>query len=617
MVEPDLLTGETPLKAAAPDPRFGLLFWFLVLIMGAIVGRSFQLQIIESERFQLQAEENRVEALPIPAPRGIIYDQRNEQLSINVASTNVILDPVTLPSEENEAPLFDNLPRFIPITPDELRAQISRVRATGQLVILHRALAHEDAITLASALDVLPGVRLESSSARSYPHGAALAHVVGYTSPVGSEEFERRADLRITDSTGKAGIEKQYDEQLRGRNGAIYREVDAQQRPQKELGEEPSVPGADLRLSIDAGLQDYIYHFLETYRPATPNQAAEETDDVAAGQPPVGAVVVLEPASGAIRALVSYPSYNPNVFSQPILREEAQTILSDSAQPLFNRAISGTYAPGSTIKPLLAAAGLAEGLISTQTAWFSSGGIRVGEWFFPDWKAGGHGATDVYKALAESVNTFFYLLVGGDETHQGLGPEVTDRYLSSFAWGKTTGIDLPGEEAGLVPGPGWKERYKNERWYIGDTYHLAIGQGDVLVTPLQVAVATAAIANGGKVPEPFVVEQYTAPDTTVSHEIKTESLGIDSRHLETVRRGMRQAVTEGSARRLLSLPMSVAGKTGTAQIGGTDDTHAWFTSFGPYENPELVVTVLLERAGGGEMAAVPVAEAIWRWWAER
>jgi penicillin-binding protein 2 len=247
----------------------------------------------------------------------------------------------------------------------------------------------------------------------------------------------------------------------------------------------------------------------------------------------------------------------------------------------------------------------------------STGGIRIGEWFFPDWKAGGHGVTDVGKALAESVNTFFYILVGGYEQTRGLGVDKAGEYLRAFSWGSPTNIDVPGEAPGLVPGPDWKEETLRQPWYIGDTYHLAIGQGDVLVTPLQVAVATAAIANDGRVIEPYLVERERNPSgEEATHTTVERKLSIAREHLATVRAGMRQGVTEGSGRRLSTLPIAVAGKTGTAQIGGTEDTHAWYTSFGPYENPELVVTVLLERGGEGDDAAVPVAQKIWQWWAD-
>ena len=477
-------------------------------------------------------------------------------------------------------------------------------------------MSNEDTIAISSALEQLPGLRLESSSVRSYAKERVFAHVLGYTGLVDKDELAARGDLAISDSIGKAGLEKEYDQLLRGRSGAAYREVDASGRPQHDLRQLAPIAGADLYLTIDAELQEYIYQLLDE-RARAEGGGEKAAADQEKRVPTAGAVIALDPTTGAVRALVSYPAYDPNVFSQPARRDPAQKILTDPLQPLFNRAVGGTYAPGSTIKPLFAAAGLSAGLITPQTTWLSSGGLRVGEWFFPDWKAGGHGITDVRKALAESVNTFFYLLVGGDATVKGLGPETAGEFLRSFSWGEPTGIDVPGEAGGLVPGPEWKEDTLGQPWYIGDTYHLAIGQGDVLVTPLQVAVATAAIANDGRVFTPRVVEREQEADGGTSrHPASEEKLPIAREHLAVVRQGMRQAVTEGSARRLTTLPIPLAGKTGTAQVGGTEDTHAWFTSFGPYEKPELVVTVLLERGGEGDDAAVPLAEKIWQWWAE-
>lgn len=579
-------------------PRLRLLGWLLVAVFSITLARSFYLQIIRGERFQLQAEENRVVVLPRPAPRGIIYDSQNQPLLTNVASTNVYLDPQNLPTEENETHLFDLLPNLLPIEPEVLRERLTVARSQRQPVLLSRALNHDEVITLESRVHELPGVRLSSATVRSYPLGAALAPILGYTGHADEVEVQQRPELLPGEVSGKAGVEKYYDVQLRGRSGAAFQEVDAAQRPQKEIGEYTPLPGEDLFLTIDAQFQQHIFSLLEA------RAAAARTDE----PPVVGSVIALEPETGAVRALVSYPSFDPNIFSQPGLRSGAADILADPRQPLFNRAVSGTYAPGSTIKPLLAAAGLAEGIITRETTWLSSGGIRIGQWFFPDWKAGGHGLTNVTKALAESVNTFFYIVAGGDETRPGLGIERVARSLREFSLGVPTGIDLPGEAEGLVPTPDWKVKTKGERWYIGDTYHLAIGQGDVLVTPLQVAVATAAIANGGRVVTPHVVATEHAGSRT---------LGISDRHLAVVREGMRAAVTGGSARRLARLPIPLAGKTGTAQVGGSDLTNAWFTSFGPYDNPSLVVTVLLEGAGEGDDVAVPLAEEIWRWWAKQ
>jgi len=328
-------------------------------------------------------------------------------------------------------------------------------------------------------------------------------------------------------------------------------------------------------------------------------------------------VVALDPRNGAVRALVSYPSFDPNVFSQPRFRAGVNDYLNDQRQPLLNRPISGMYPPGSTIKPFLAVAALEEGVVTETTSVYSDGGLSIGIWNFPDWKAGGHGQTDLVKALAESVNTYFYILAGGDDTRLGLGVERIADYLRLFGWGEETDIDLPGEQAGLIPSPEWKQQTKDERWYIGDTYHLGIGQGDVLATPLQIAVATAAVANGGVVYQPHVVSEEKMSDgDTYQPVIRKSTLSVKPRHLATVRRGMRSAVLDGSARGMRDIAVPVAGKTGTAQFSSEDATHAWVTSFGPDRDPELVLTVLLERGGQGDVAAVPVAREVWEWWAE-
>jgi penicillin-binding protein 2 len=302
---------------------------------------------------------------------------------------------------------------------------------------------------------------------------------------------------------------------------------------------------------------------------------------------------------------VSYPSFDPNVFSQPALRSQASDLFTDTAKPMFNRATDGTYASGSIIKPFEAAGGLQEGIITDQSTVLSTGGIHIGPYHFFDWKAGGHGVTDVKKAIAESVNTFFYLLAGGDATHVGLGPDKIAYYLGLFGWAKPTGIDLPHEATGFVPTPAWKEATYHDRWYIGDTYHLGIGQGSVLVTPIQIATATSVLANGKYLYRPYLLQ---------SDHIQKQAIAIDAQNIQIVREGMRQAVTDGSARPLNTLSIPIAGKTGTAQIGGTDYTQAWFTSFGPFDKPHLTVTVLLEKGGAGDADAEPIAKDIWQWW---
>lgn len=563
------------------QPRFWILPALLGIVMAVMVARSFYLQIVQGGALLSTAEQNRVEALPIPAPRGVIFDREGQALVENVAATDLVIDPVTLPSEEHESYVVERLPALLSgVTPEGIRETLMQARTRQQPVILKKALEHEEVLAIEQAREELYGVRLVSALRRKYLFGEALAHVLGHTGPITAEDLERNSALLPIDTIGKNGLEQQYDDRLRGQTGYAYVEVNASGRPQKSLGRQEPVAGQNLATTIDTQLQQYIS---DLFRDAAVS----------------GAAVVLDPRDGSVLALVSAPTFDPNVLA---------SVIEAPGEPLFQRALRGMYPPGSTIKPFLATAALQEGIITEDTQFLSTGGIQIGVWNFPDWRPGGHGMTDVKKAIADSVNTFFYLVTGGDETRQGLGVEKATEYLREFGWGAPTGIDLPGEGEGFLPSKEWKERVKGERWYIGDTYHLGIGQGDVLVTPLQLATATAALANGSTLIQPHLLADMRPT---------RQRLAFDAGHVATVREGMRQTVTDGSGRRLASLPVPLAGKTGTAQTGGEAETHAWFTSFGPYEDPTLVVTVLLEHAGEGDDEAVPFAENIWRWWLEK
>ncbi len=574
--------------------------WFLLTaVVLLLTGRSFYLQIVKGTELRSRAEQNRVDQLVIPAPRGLIYDRDGRLLVENISNTDLIFDPALLPVQENEGYLIDNLIRLLPASdPETIKDSLMKARTTQRPSLVARALDHDTVLSLQESAHDIVGVRLMASLVRRYLYPQPLAHVLGYTGAVTAEELAQDGSLYLTDTTGKSGIEKTYDTMLRGTHGWTYTEVNAAGAPQTDLGRVAPIPGQDVRLTLDVELQTRLYDLF----------ARQDQDKFAkTGQHTSGAAVVMNPQSGEMLALVSYPAFDPNTFSQPSLLKDNEAFIDDTRNPLFNRATTGTYQSGSVIKPFIAAGALQEGLINASTTVFSTGGISIGPWRFPDWKAGGHGTTDVKKAIAESVNTFFYMITGGLDTQPGLGVEKTLDYLRKFGWAEPTGIDLPAEAAGFLPSRQWKEETKGERWYIGDTYHLGIGQGDVLVTPLQVATATAALANGQKLPQPHLVTKDT----------KSKSLNISPTHIETIRQAMRQAVTEGSGRGLAALPVAIAGKTGTAQIGGSQETHAWFTSFGPYDNPELVVTVLLERGGEGDEQAVPFARQIWQWWIEQ
>lgn len=583
-------------RAPATPRRLGLPALILVAVVGTLLVRSFWLQAVHGAEFRERAEHNRILQIISEAPRGIIYDRFGTQLVTNISATDLICDPRSLTSLEEETSVIENLLRILPeLGPDELRSALSACREFGQSVIIARSLEHETVLKIEEEAQSLPGTTLASSLVRKYEPGPAMGHIIGYTSTVAPADLEQDTNLRLTDKIGRQGIEAVYDDSLRGKPGIVYQEVNASGQILEQLGASDPVPGQDVELTIDTRLQEFIYGLFS-------ERNKEEGAEAAVS----GAAVVIDPRSGEVLAAVSYPAYDPNAFSQPGRRHEIESYFSDSYQPLFNRWADGTFPSGSTIKPFLAAAALQEGIITPNTTVLSQGGISVGPWNFPDWKSGGHGLTNVSKALAESVNTFFYVITGGYENQPGLGVEKATEYLAMFGWGKPTGIDIPSEASGFLPSPEWKEEVKGEPWYIGDTYHLGIGQGDILVTPLQLATSTAAIADGRYVRQPHFVRG----------DVGIQELDIADQHIRTVRSGMRAAVTEGSARQLNSLPIAIAGKTGTAQIGGTENTHAWFTSFAPYEDPEVVVTVLLEKGGEGDKDAVPFAKEIWQWWVE-
>ena len=586
-------------QVSRPTPtvrrRFSFLIYFMVLAIVVMTCRGFYLQIVKGAEFRDRAENNRVHAIIDSAPRGVIYDRNGIQLVENISSTDLLFDPVLLPDEEEEGYLLESLAELLPdVDVEKTYNALALTRKQQRPNLIAKALDHDDVLRLQEEEDRIRGTRLVSSLVRKYPRAHSIARMLGYTSTVSPKELAEDDELYPTDTTGKEGVEMTYDRTLRGVHGVSYTEVNASGREQTDLGSVSAVAGEDISLTIDVELQDFIYGLFSEL-----DQKKRDEEDKKAS----GSAIVMNPNDGAVISLVNYPSYNPNIFSQPTMHSQSGSVLKDDQNPLFNRVLSGTYPSGSTIKPFLAAAALEEKIITSKTILQSTGGIAIGPWSFSDWKVGGHGPTDVKKALAESVNTFFYSITGGYEGFNGLGIQEATRYLKMFGWSEPTGIDLPSEAAGFLPSPAWKEKVKGESWYIGDTYHFGIGQGDVLVTPLQVAASTSIIANGGTPVVPYVAEK----------EKKKKRVSVSKRNLQTVREGMRQAVTNGSARNLSTITPAIAGKTGTSQIGGTEDTHAWFTSFAPYEDPEIVVTVLLERGGEGDKDAVPFAKEIWQW----
>ncbi|EKD76532.1 MAG: hypothetical protein ACD_43C00070G0001 [uncultured bacterium] len=482
-----------------------------------------------------------------------------------------------------------------------------------QPLVLRDFIPYSEALNLITQYANVSGVYIQAQPTRSYLHSEALAHVLGYIGKISSTDLDSydNAVYSLSDLVGKTGLEQFYETELRGKRGERRIEIDAQGRKIDVLSEEAAVPGDNLVLNIDAELQQNFYDTI-----------AQKTAEVGS---PGGTAIALDPRTGQIRALVSYPSYDANAFVQGINIDDYTKLTEDERKPLFNKAIAGEYPSGSTFKLIVASAALQERVISDNTTVQSVGGVKIGQRIYEDWKKGGHGTTDINKALAESVNSFFYLAGGGtynEDTQEitgGLGIDRIHSYAEMFGLGQRTGIDLAGEAGGFVPDRDWKKATIGEDWFLGDTYIVSIGQGDLRVTPLQVAMYTSVIANGGTLYRPQLVErrtdQYGNTVKTIEPTVVRENF-IDPAYIETVRRGMHQAVmgSTGSARRMQSLGIDSAGKTGTAQIGGSEDTHSWYTTFLPYDNPELVVTVLIEKtngpAGEGSAAALSVAQTV-------
>lgn len=379
--------------------------------------------------------------------------------------------------------------------------------------------------------------------------------------------------------------------------------MDASGKEQSVLAEQAPTPGFHLKLALDIEMQSKLTEIINKSLKINKKSRA--------------AGIAMNPRTGEVLALVSLPGFDNNDFSGGISPEKYSAYLENEDKPLFNRALGGTYPSGSTIKPAIAAAALQEGIINARSNFLSAGGLQVSSWFFPDWQAGGHGLTNVRKSLAWSVNTFYYYIGGGYKNFAGLGVEKITEYLKKFGLAEKLDIDLPGEQPGFLPSKEWKKEVKGERWYVGDTYNLSIGQGDILVTPLQIASLTSVIANNGTLYKPRVVKSVIDPVTEEEQIVEPEIINsdfINPVHLRTVRLGMKDCVDYGSCRRLSLLPFPAAGKTGTAQWSNTKENHAWFTSFAPFDNPEIVVTILVEEGGGGAKIALPIAYEFLSWW---
>lgn len=595
------------------------LYALVLVVCGVLLVQMFNLQIIQGDHLKVLAEGNRLRIQTILAPRGYIIDRNGQQLARNTASFSLVVTPVDMPKDGLDG-IIAQISQMFSLPAEEITNKLKDLNHNSlQQIVIKRGISQQESILFETKADQFPGFSIKSIPIREYINPQAFSHVLGYTGIISDTELTDHVsdDYDLNDFIGKSGIELSYEKYLRGVNGNTQVEVDASGRPIKVLGNVEPQPGNIVELSIDAGLQEELYKSFP------------------AGSK--GAAVAMNPKTGEILALVSAPGFDNNLFAPGISQKDYQDLMQNKNLPLFNRAISGTYPPGSTIKLITAAAALQENVVTKDTIINDRGVLVINNQFNPSikynfvgWKRDGLGPMNVKDAIAESSDIYFYTVAGGHPSSKihGLGADKLAEYYRKFGMGALTGIDIQGEKPGTVADPAWKANYFKgdaitSKWYLGDTYHISIGQGDMLATPLQVATWTAAIANGGTLSKPHLLKRVLSQSGDTLYELNPELLikaTINPEHILAVQEGMRENVVgaKGSGRQLATLPITSAGKTGTSQFDGADPsrTHAWFTSYAPYEDPEIVITVLVEAGGEGHAAALPIAKNALQWWAE-
>lgn len=629
--------------------RYAIFQALILLAFGVILFRLWDLQVISLAEYRDSADRNRFRLVSVDAPRGIIYDRQGRLLVRNVPSFAVSIVPGGLPRDQDErAAVLSRVGELLgmPVTTTVQEGDVSDAavllsgyqRPSIEEILQRRAIGPYAPVRIKSNVDRqvafiieeehldLPGVLVEADPLRSYTEGPLMAHILGYLGRISEELLPsyREKGYRPDDLVGLTGLEFSQESLLRGVPGQKHIEVDAYERQVRVIAARPPEPGHSIILTIDVELQRAVEAALR--------------EGMRRAKSEVGAAIAMDPRTGEVLALVSLPSFDNNLFTGGISYADFEALNTDPRHPLVNHAVGGHYPPGSVFKIVPAVAALETGVVDRNTRLTCEGTLYLPNKFFPEdwskaqpfycWNLRGHGAINVVTAIAQSCDIFFYKVAGGYQEFRGMGVERLAEYAAMFGFGSPSGIELPAEAAGLLPSPQWKRLNYGESWFTGDTYNASIGQGFVLASPLQVLNATAAVANRGKLYRPQLVYQVLDAGGQVVHTLMPElirELDASPQHLDLVRQGMRQAVTNGTAY-LLQLPeVAVAGKTGTAEYAAWDEegnlimdekgylpTHAWFTAFAPYDDPEIALVVFLAGGGEGSQTAVPVASRILR-----
>jgi penicillin-binding protein 2 len=575
-------------------------------LVGVLAGRLYQLQVIESERFQMLAEENRINMRLLPPTRGEIVDRFGVPLAVNNQNFQVVL---VAEQAGDVAATLERLSKITPLSDEEIEGILRDVKRRRAFVpvTVRENLTWEQVAAIEVNAPELPGLSIEVGETRFYPHADVTSHVVGYVGAVAESELNGDPVLSIPGfKIGKNGIERQHEEALRGKAGTSQVEVNAVGRVIRELKRDEGVEGDRVRLTLDVGLQEHV----------TRRLAVEQS----------AAAVIMDVHSGDVYALASSPGYDPNLFPSGIRSADWSRLINDPYAPLTNKAIAGQYAPGSTFKMAVALAALEEGIITGDTTVYCPGHMTLGNHRFHCWKRGGHGRLDVVDALEQSCDVYFY------EISRRVGIDKIAAMANRLGMGEKLGIDLPGERSGVIPTTQWKMATMGQSWHPGETVIASIGQGFVLTTPLQLATMTARLVNGGKAVRPRVTLSVGPEGTANLRPPEAPDIGVSERNLEIVKRGM-IAVMEGArgtgrSRQIPVKGMEMGGKTGTSQVRRItaaeratrvrsneelpwrERDHALFVGFAPIHAPRYACSVIVEHGGGGSAVAVPIARDI-------
>jgi penicillin-binding protein 2 len=569
-------------------------------LFGLLFIRLYWLQIVQHDRFRTLSENNRLRIRTIRAPRGQILDRKGRPIAETQASFDLICSPVDVTDLEGEIRLLEEIVEF---EPEEILEKIRVARKANPFsaVTVARDLRFEQVSVIEFNREALSGFSVLVEAKRSYPYGPAFAHALGYVGEVGSEELDRSEDDRLAmgDIVGKYGLERNMDDVLRGINGGRHVEVDAAGRDKRLVEEVPPRTGGIVYTTLDADLQ----------------KTAEEAMEKHAG-----AVIAMVPRTGDILAIVSAPAFDPNVFSRGIRKAEWQALSNDVRKPMQNKGLQGTYAPGSTVKPFVALAAMEEGVQDPKATVRCPGYLQIGNRRFRCWREKGHGPVDMYRAIVQSCDVYFYTM------GLRLGPDRIAKLEKDAGLGTITGIDLPGERKGLVPDTEWKRKVSKERWYDSERAILGIGQGAVHITPLEMLAGYASIAAGGEVMRPRIVQKIMKMDgTRKEYPVQLlRKLPWKPDNVAFIRRALAGVVNDYGTGGAAKLPgIEVGGKTGTAQVATvkgkmikSEDLpyqlrdHAWFVAFAPVADPEICVVTMLEHGGHGGSAAAPIVKAV-------